>query len=88
MLGFEDEDVEEDHEHETEAPVHPEPVVKAAPEIPKEPERQLSKKERKKKELEELDALLADMGVHNANGEGIYCPRFLFRLIHYNFLLF
>ena len=43
-----------------------EPEVKKhteAPVVPKEAERQLSKKERKKKELEELEALLADFGV-------------------------
>lgn len=44
----------------------PEPEVKKpadVPVAPKETERQLSKKERKKKELEELEALLADFGV-------------------------
>ena len=58
--------MEEDHDHEPEVQVHPEPVQKKAPEVPappKEAERQLSKKERKKKELAELEALLADFGV-------------------------
>lgn len=44
----------------------PEPEDKKHAEVPvapKEAERQLSKKERKKKELEELEALLADFGV-------------------------
>lgn len=44
----------------------PEPELKKhaeVPVVPKEAERQLSKKERKKKELEELEALLADFGV-------------------------
>lgn len=59
-------DHDHEHEHEPEVPVHPEPAGKKAPEasvVPKEAERQLSKKERKKKELAELDALLADFGV-------------------------
>lgn len=61
----EDEDVEEDNDHESEVPEHAEPVgqkIEASP-APKETERQLSKKERKKKELAELEALLADFGV-------------------------
>lgn len=64
-------DHEHDHEHEPEVPVHPEPSVKKVPEAsvaPKEAERQLSKKERKKKELAELDALLADFGVSQKDG--------------------
>lgn len=63
-----DDDLEEEHDHE------PEPEVPAQPEqetkkplevssVPKETERQLSKKERKKKELAELDSLLADFKV-------------------------
>lgn len=75
MLDLGDEEVEDEHEHETEALVHSESVVKKAPESlapPKETERQLSKKERKKKELEELEALLADFGVHTGNNEGTY----------------
>lgn len=51
-----------------------EPEVKKhaeVPVMPKEAERQLSKKERKKKELEELEALLADFGVtQNENNDG------------------
>lgn len=60
----EDEDVE-DHEHEPEVPEHAEPVDQKieALSAPKEAERQLSKKERRKKELAELEALLADFGV-------------------------
>lgn len=46
--------------------------VSEVPAPPKETERQLSKKERKKKELEELDALLADLGVQSNNGQGIF----------------
>jgi len=60
----EDEDVE-DNDHESEVPEHAEPVgqkIEASP-APKETERQLSKKERRKKELAELDSLLADFGV-------------------------
>lgn len=60
----EDEDVE-DNDHESEVPEHADPVgpkIEASP-APKEAERQLSKKERRKKELAELDSLLADFGV-------------------------
>ncbi|KAJ8555407.1 hypothetical protein K7X08_012903 [Anisodus acutangulus] len=60
----EDEDVE-DNDHECEVPEHAEPVaqkIESSP-APKEAERQLSKKERRKKELAELEALLADFGV-------------------------
>ncbi|XP_016502196.1 uncharacterized protein LOC107820424 isoform X1 [Nicotiana tabacum] len=59
------EDVEEDHDHEPEVPERAEPVDQKieAPSAPKEVERQLSKKERRKKELAELEALLADFGV-------------------------
>ncbi|OMO80486.1 hypothetical protein COLO4_24069 [Corchorus olitorius] len=66
ILDEGDYDMEEEHDHEPEVPVHPEPVQIKAPEVPaapKEAERQLSKKERKKKELAELEALLADFGV-------------------------
>ncbi|XP_059275166.1 uncharacterized protein LOC132029811 [Lycium ferocissimum] len=62
----EDEDADEDdNDHESEVPEHAEPgrqKIEASP-APKETERQLSKKERKKKELAELEALLADFGV-------------------------
>jgi len=79
LLDLVDEVEDEEHEHEVEAPVHPEPVVKKAPEPSapaKETERQLSKKERKKKELEELEALLADFGVaqKDSNGQGNSLP--------------
>ncbi|MBA0668958.1 hypothetical protein Goklo_001825 [Gossypium klotzschianum] len=68
-----DDDIEEDHDHEPESQVHPEPVLEKAPEVPpppKEPERQLSKRERKKKELAELEALLADFGVTQKESNG------------------
>lgn len=73
ILDEGDDDVEEEHDNELDVPVHPEPVVKKSPEVsvaPKEAERQLSKKERKKKELAELEALLADFGVAQKEGEG------------------
>lgn len=74
ILDEGDDDVEDEHDHEPEVPVHPEPVVKKTPEVsepPKETERQLSKKEKKKKELAELEALLADFGVtqNESNGQ-------------------
>ncbi|MBA0593917.1 hypothetical protein Gorai_010844, partial [Gossypium raimondii] len=73
ILDEGDDDIEEDHDHEPEVPVHPEPLPKRVPEVPlppKEPERQLSKKERKKKELAELEALLADFGVTQKESNG------------------
>ena len=60
ILDKGDDDAEEEHDHELEVPVNPEPVVKKpayVPAPPKEAEKQLSKKERKKKELAELEAL-------------------------------
>lgn len=66
ILDEGDDDVEDEHEHESEEPAHHEDVVKMPPEVsapPKESDKQLSKKERKKKELAELEALLADFGV-------------------------
>lgn len=62
-----DDDFDEEHDHE------PEPVVKKpveSPMVPRETERQLSKKERKKKELAELEALLADFGVTQGESNG------------------
>lgn len=65
--------MEEEHDHEPELSPNPEHEVKKPTEVsvaPKEAERQLSKKERKKKELEELDALLADFGVTQKESDG------------------
>ena len=60
----------EDEDHDDEAEDEPEPEVEVAePALmkvvaaPKETERQLSKKELKKKELAELDAVLAELGI-------------------------
>lgn len=53
--------------------MQPEPVVKKPVEsslVSKETERQLTKKERKKKELAELEALLADFGVSQKESNG------------------
>ena len=50
-----------------------EPVVKKPAEaysVPKDPERQLSKKELKKKELAELDAMLAELGIAKSQSGG------------------
>ena len=67
ILDEGDDEVEEEHDHEPEESLKPEHEVKKDTEVPlpppKETERQLSKKERKKKELAELEALLADFGV-------------------------
>ncbi|KAF6172935.1 hypothetical protein GIB67_035489 [Kingdonia uniflora] len=69
----EGDDFGEDHEHdehedegETEVPEKIESVTKDPPQVsfaPKETERQLSKKELKKKELAELDAVLVELGI-------------------------
>ncbi|CAL5400337.1 unnamed protein product [Camellia sinensis] len=68
-----DDDNEEEHDHEPEVPVEKEPVVKKLAEVslaPKDPERQLSKKELKKKELAELDAVLAELGYPKSEASG------------------
>ncbi|XP_054788239.1 uncharacterized protein LOC129294125 [Prosopis cineraria] len=73
ILDEGDDDVEEEHDHEPELFTKPEHEVKKpaeAPLAPKEAERQLSKKERKKKELAELEALLADFGVTQKESNG------------------
>ncbi|CAA0821338.1 Unknown protein [Striga hermonthica] len=67
LLDEGDDDVDDEHDPEPEAEEQPQPVLKNPVEsspAPKEPERQLSKKERKKKELAELEAILADFGVN------------------------
>ncbi|XLS79789.1 hypothetical protein HN51_064014 [Arachis hypogaea] len=64
-------DAEDEHENELEAPVEPETVVKKPREpslSTKETEEQLSKKELKKKELEELEAVLAELGLQKEPG--------------------
>ncbi|KAL6221838.1 hypothetical protein ACLB2K_005230 [Fragaria x ananassa] len=64
-VGDVDDDADEDHENELEVPVETETgkkLAEASP-APKDTERQLSKKELKKKGLEELDAVLAELGL-------------------------
>ncbi|KAG6409631.1 hypothetical protein SASPL_127672 [Salvia splendens] len=66
LLDEGDDDAEEEPEHETEVGEPSEPIVVTQVEqspAPRETERQLSKKERRKKELAELEAILADFGV-------------------------
>jgi hypothetical protein len=66
ILDEGDEEEEEEHDQLPEETIQMEPMENKAPEVPsapKEAERQLSKKEIKKKELAELEALLADFGV-------------------------
>jgi hypothetical protein len=46
-------------------------ALKKAPAAPKETERQLSKKELKKKELAELDAVLAELGISENPSEAV-----------------
>ncbi|XP_059634993.1 FK506-binding protein 3-like [Cornus florida] len=68
-----DDDNEEEHDQEPEIVVEKEPVFKKpveAPLAPKDPERQLSKKELKKKELAELDAVLAELGYAKSESSG------------------
>ncbi|KAK4388893.1 hypothetical protein Sango_2226300 [Sesamum angolense] len=68
LLDEGDEDVEEEPDHETEVQEQPEQAIKTPVEVspaPKDTERQLSKKERRKKELAELEAILADFGVNS-----------------------
>lgn len=64
-LDEEDDDAEEDEEQEHEEEQRPpEPLRRPPPPlVPKDTERQLSKKELKKKELAELDAVLAELGI-------------------------
>ncbi|KAL2525505.1 Uncharacterized protein Adt_10559 [Abeliophyllum distichum] len=60
------EDEDEEHEHEQKVQDKPDAIPIKPPEAspaPKEAERQLSKKERKKKEMAELEAILANFGV-------------------------
>ncbi|XP_073314775.1 uncharacterized protein [Primulina huaijiensis] len=67
LLDEVDDDMEDDHDHQEEVQDQPEPLMQKpveVPSVPKETERQLSKKERRKKELAELDAILADFGVN------------------------
>ncbi|KAL0327571.1 UNVERIFIED_CONTAM: hypothetical protein Sangu_1835100 [Sesamum angustifolium] len=67
LLDEGDDDGEEEHDHEPEVQEQAEPMVQKPLEVspaPKETERQLSKKERRKKELAELEAILADFGVN------------------------
>ncbi|KAL6501940.1 hypothetical protein OROGR_027073 [Orobanche gracilis] len=62
--GYDDE--EEEVDHETQVQEQPEPTVIKPVEVfpaPIEVDRQLSKKERRRKELAELEAILADFGV-------------------------
>ncbi|KAL3819049.1 hypothetical protein ACJIZ3_004954 [Penstemon smallii] len=67
LLDEGDDDVEDEQDHEPEVQEQVEPVVQKPVEAspaPRETERQLSKKERRKKELAELEAILADFGVN------------------------
>ena len=70
--GFDEGDEEIEQEPEPEAPISAdEPAEKKTvptTSAPKDTERQLSKKELKKKGLEELDALLAELGISGKDG--------------------
>ncbi|KAJ0591592.1 hypothetical protein HanHA300_Chr03g0075011 [Helianthus annuus] len=64
-----DESDDDENDHEPEPQAEKEPVVEKPVEVlpPKEADRQLSKKELKKKELAELDAVLAELGLNDNN---------------------
>lgn len=74
LLDVGDDDVEDEHEHEPgpEPVVHEETIKEPlpTPTPQKDNERQLSKKELKKKELAELDADLAELGISNTGTNG------------------
>lgn len=74
LLDVGDDDVEDEQEHEPgpELVVPEEPIKKPlpTPTPQKDTERQLSKKELKKKELAELDAVLAELGISNTGTNG------------------
>lgn len=69
-----DDENEEEHDHEADLSVGKDPAVSKVSEVslppPKDAERQLSKKELKKKELAELDAVLAELGLTNSEAGG------------------
>lgn len=75
-----DDDNDEENEHEPEPEVHAEKesVVEKPAEIvaPKESERQLSKKELKKKELAELEEMLAQFGYKQSEDQDASQGRF------------
>lgn len=68
-----EDDAEDEHENDIEVPVDTEPVLEKPPQpslATKETERQLSKKELKKKGLEELEAVLAELGFSQTEPSG------------------
>ncbi|KAJ6844481.1 uncharacterized protein M6B38_292805 [Iris pallida] len=68
-----DVDIEEEHGQEIVDPIPGEPLEKRTPSVssaPKDTDRQLSKKELKKKGIEELDAILAELGITGNNDRG------------------
>ncbi|XXG46738.1 hypothetical protein AAC387_Pa02g1508 [Persea americana] len=72
LLDEGDDDIEDEYDHELNVPVSTEPVPKERPQplVSKETERQLSKKELKKKELAELEAVLAELGIPKKETNG------------------
>lgn len=77
LLDEGDDDVDDEHDPEPEP--EPEPLIAEEPPKkpvsgaipPKDTERQLSKKELKKKELAELDAVLAELGISNKESDDL-----------------
>ncbi|GKD09085.1 hypothetical protein Tco_1188770 [Tanacetum coccineum] len=69
--GLDEVDDDDEHEHEPEVPPEKELAVEKPAEVlpPKDTDRQLSKKELKKKELAELDAVLAELGLNDSNAQ-------------------
>lgn len=66
-----DDDNDEENDHEAEEVEQKELVVEKPAEVlpPKDTDRQLSKKELKKKELAELEAVLAELGLNDNNSQ-------------------
>lgn len=93
LLDEGDDDIEDEYDHELNVPVSTEPVPKERPQplVSKETERQLSKKELKKKELAELEAVLAELGIpkKETNGQddshGNFFSRIFFLFIIFSF---
>lgn len=87
VLSEVDDDLDEEHVSEPDVQEDPKLVVKYFPPaiVSKEPEKQLSKKEIRKKELEELDALLADLNITPTDKNGLAESQgipFLVTLLH------
>ena len=59
-------------------------LARTAAVVAREPDRQLSKKELKKKELAELDAVLAELGLNQQDVKGDMIIHVLFKVCKFN----